>query len=104
MKGSWRNRQIVRTWNILVMLRARPRSLAEMAQAFGVNQRTIRRDPEALCEAQFPVTTTRDDLDRPRRDAYWSLAPIPSWPRHESTPVSDLPRVLNSGGYIGAIK
>jgi hypothetical protein len=81
-----RHRVLIRTWNILVLLRERPRTLTELAKEFGVNERTIRRDLNALCEVGFPVITSRDDLDWPQGNVCWSLAPIPNWPRRESTP------------------
>jgi DeoR/GlpR family transcriptional regulator of sugar metabolism len=80
---------LMRSWDILVLLRARPRTLHELARACGVCERTIRRDLEALCVVGFPVTCSRDAVDTDRAwEVTWALAAIPEWPRRERTPLS----------------
>lgn len=70
-KPTRRNRQIVRTWEILQLLNGQPRTLDELAGsvASGVTTRTIRRDFEALEAAGFPLYDDVDD-DGKRR---WRL-------------------------------
>ncbi len=85
-----RNRQLVRTWMILVLLRQRRRSLRELAGLLGVTPRTVRRDLEALGEI-FPIVSTRDDVDRTAAEAFWSLEPLREWPRHEWAPTECRP-------------
>jgi hypothetical protein len=99
-----RHRMLIRSWEILLLLRERPRSLAEFAETFGVHQRTVRRDLEALCQVGFPLTTSRDDVDDPKRHALWSLAPMPEWPRRAHTPTGRrsgrMSMLMNRGGLV----
>jgi predicted DNA-binding transcriptional regulator YafY len=50
-----RNRQIIRTLTIVRELSVARRSLNSLAEEFGTNARTIRRDLEALEAAGFPL-------------------------------------------------
>lgn len=56
-----RNRQVVRQWTLLQQLQSRPRTLKELAGALGVTDRTIRRDLDALEEAEFPLYNDQHD-------------------------------------------
>lgn len=50
-----RNKSLERTLNVLLVLRRGRRTLIELAFMFGVCERTIRRDIEALEAAQVPI-------------------------------------------------
>jgi predicted DNA-binding transcriptional regulator YafY len=50
-----RNRELIRQWSVLQKLAARRTTIAALAQDFGVNARTIRRDLDALQAAGFPI-------------------------------------------------
>lgn len=59
-----RCRMVVRQWEILELLGLSPRTLTELASLVGdgpVNDRTIRRDIEALEAARFPLYVAKDD-------------------------------------------
>jgi predicted DNA-binding transcriptional regulator YafY len=69
-----RNRQVVRQWQIVRQIEGRHgKTLRELAEAFGVTTRTIRRDLEALEEAGFPLVDELEErcgaLDYPIADA-----------------------------------
>lgn len=71
-RPSERNRQVVRQWEILLMLEGQPRTLNELAASVGdggVTTRTIRRDLDALQSAGFPIFNDVDDEDACR----WQL-------------------------------
>lgn len=55
-----RNREITRQWNVLTDLEASQYGLTrnELADRYGVNDRTIRRDLDALAEIGFPIEET----------------------------------------------
>ena len=65
-KPSARNRTLVRTWTVLYLVSEAPRTLDELANDLGVTPRTIRRDLEALEQAQFPLYPDRHDDGRTR--------------------------------------
>ena len=52
-----RNREFVRNWQLVreIELSRRGKSLKELAEQFGVVERTIRRDIAALQEAGMPI-------------------------------------------------
>src|SRR5512141_1951490 len=57
-----RNAEVIRQWKILKTIEAgRFTSTAKLGQAYGVTERTIRRDIEALQEAGFPLYDDRVD-------------------------------------------
>ena len=57
-----RNAEVIRQWKILKTIEAgRFVSSAKLAAAYGVTERTIRRDIEALQEAGFPIYDDRAD-------------------------------------------
>ena len=57
-----RNAEVIRQWKILKTIEAgRFTSTAKLGEAFGVTERTIRRDIEALQEAGFPIYDDRFD-------------------------------------------
>ncbi len=57
-----RNAEVIRQWKILKTIEAgRFTSSAKLAEAYGVTERTIRRDIEALQEAGFPLYDDRAD-------------------------------------------
>lgn len=103
-KTSRRHRQLIRTWNLLVLLRARPRTLAELATECATHQRTIRRDLDALCTVGFPIITSRDDVEKPGRTATWSLAAIPAWPRSAHVPMMMHPSRVEAHASRGGFK
>ncbi len=63
-----RNRQVVRQLSILRRLASARVAVTyyELAEAFSVSSRTIRRDFEAIQEAGFPVTDVEVDADAGR--------------------------------------
>jgi predicted DNA-binding transcriptional regulator YafY len=64
-----RNNQLVRVLRLIDFLKTGRHSLSSLAQEFGVSQRTIRRDLEALSLAGVPVrNTTPTDFN-----GYWSV-------------------------------
>ena len=70
-KPSRRNRQIVRTWEMLRSIEERPATLQQLAFDFSVSTRTVRRFLEALEEAGFPLYDETDErIDGARR---WHL-------------------------------
>jgi len=71
MKPSQRNRQLIRTWEVLKQIEHRAPTLRELAQYLEVTERTIRRDIEALDLAGFPLYNERNALDGRTR---WHLA------------------------------
>jgi predicted DNA-binding transcriptional regulator YafY len=57
-----RNAEVIRQWKILKTIEAgRFTSTARLGEAYGVTERTIRRDIEALQEAGFPIYDDRVD-------------------------------------------
>ncbi len=58
---SGRCRQLVRQWGVLRLLQSGPASLQELRRFYGVNDRTIRRDLEALEAAGFPLYNERHE-------------------------------------------
>jgi predicted DNA-binding transcriptional regulator YafY len=57
-----RNAEVIRQWKILKTIEAgRFTSTARLGEAYGVTERTIRRDLEALQEAGFPIYDDRVD-------------------------------------------
>ena len=57
-----RNAEVIRQWKILKTIeKGRFTSSAKLASEFGVTERTIRRDVEALQEAGFPLYDDRAD-------------------------------------------
>jgi predicted DNA-binding transcriptional regulator YafY len=57
-----RNAEVIRQWKILKTIEAgRWTSAGDLASAYGVTERTIRRDIEALQEAGFPLYDDRQD-------------------------------------------
>jgi predicted DNA-binding transcriptional regulator YafY len=57
-----RNAEVIRQWKILKTIEAgRFTSTAKLGAAYGVTERTIRRDIEALQEAGFPIYDDRVD-------------------------------------------
>jgi len=59
---AMRNAEVIRQWKILKTIEAgRFVSSAKLAAAYGVTERTIRRDIEALQEAGFPIYDDRAD-------------------------------------------
>ena len=57
-----RNAEVIRQWKILKTIEAgRFTSTAKLGEAYGVTERTIRRDIEALQEAGFPIYDDRFD-------------------------------------------
>jgi predicted DNA-binding transcriptional regulator YafY len=57
-----RNAEVIRQWKILKTIEAgRFTSTAKLGQDYGVTERTIRRDLEALQEAGFPIYDDRVD-------------------------------------------
>ena len=91
--ATMRNKVLIRTWQVLILLRRRPHSLYELAAETGVSTRTIRRDLEALCEVGFPLVCSKDDLNIERGGpaALWSVATIPEWPIRDVMPVAMRP-------------
>ncbi len=74
-----RNRQLVRTWLLLKLLRAwGGLSLAKLAEETGVTTRTIRRDLEALQDAGVPLMETSDALDW--EEKFWKILPTSPCP------------------------
>ncbi len=60
-----RNAEVIRQWKILKTIEAgRFTSTAKLGLAYGVTERTIRRDIEALQEAGFPIYDDRVDGKR----------------------------------------
>jgi biotin operon repressor len=101
---SARHRMLIRSWEILLMLRDKPSTLAELADALRVHERTVRRDLDALCQVGFPITTSRDDIETQHLQAVWSLAPMPEWPRQSHTPTGRrsgrMSMLVNRGGLV----
>lgn len=95
---------IVRTWNILVLLRQRRRSLEELSIACGATTRTIRRDLDALAQAGFPIANSRDDVDKQTKESFWSLEPLDAWPRRELTPMRPLETYASHAGYAVRVR
>jgi predicted DNA-binding transcriptional regulator YafY len=58
---------VVRQWELLALLKARGRTMAELADVVRVHVRTVRRDLDALQEAGFPLVDKIDESDGPRR-------------------------------------
>lgn len=60
-----RHTEIVRQWRLLLALEGRSRGLtlseAQNEAGDGVGERTIRRDFDALCQAGFPIETSKRD-------------------------------------------
>jgi len=58
-----RGEQTLRHWNLLRVLQTRGEGMAlkELAEAFGVSERTIQRDFEILHELGFPIEHQEDD-------------------------------------------
>lgn len=75
-KPTIRNQQVVRQWQLLLALQARPCGINQLARDLDVATRTIRRDLEALEMAGFPLFDTQDD-DRVVR---WHLMPTATTP------------------------
>lgn len=79
-----RNSALIRQWRVLVMLRNRAHTLAEMAGRLGCTERTVRRDLEALQLVPFPIRKIGNGPgDGP---GIWHLGEFKGWPRNESTP------------------
>jgi predicted ArsR family transcriptional regulator len=68
--GLGRCRALIRTWDVLRSLDGSGRTLAELADTYGVAQRTIRRDLEVLQAAGFPLIDEQSDYDAAKR---WRL-------------------------------
>lgn len=71
-----RCQQLTRTLQVLQAIQARPCTLHALAREFGVADRTIRRDMEALEAARFPIYSERGDSGEVR----WQLLPTASLP------------------------
>jgi hypothetical protein len=88
-----------RMWRIVVLLRAKPHTLEELAKALSVSERTIRRDILALqavplpIESRFPPAGTRSPrfgIQVHRRNE-WFIRATAEWPEGSRIPVADLP-------------
>jgi predicted DNA-binding transcriptional regulator YafY len=88
---------LVRTWRVLVLLRAKPHTLDELADKLSVTSRTIRRDIVALQSVPLPIES-RYPVAGPRSPRYgvqaqlqneWFIKATPEWPAGERTPVAD---------------
>jgi hypothetical protein len=92
-----RGAAIVRMWRVLVLIRQKPRRLAELAEMLRVSERQIRRDLEALQAVPFPIQSrfptgqaaTRKNV---RADLVneWYCGDTPAWPTREPAPIADL--------------
>jgi len=65
-----RCRALIRTWDVLQSLDGHGRTIAELADATGVTQRTIRRDLEVMQAAGFPLIDEKSDYEASKR---WRL-------------------------------
>ncbi len=66
-----RGEQLQRQWNLLITLQTRGEGvpLRQLAQDFGVSERTIQRDFEVLEELGFPIEFNEDDYGK----RFWRL-------------------------------
>lgn len=94
--------RFVRMWRILVLLRQRPRSLAELAQMLSTSERTIRRDLYALQRVPLPITS-RYPIGVGAREGVrsvdqneWCLEECAVWPRQEVAPIADVQQEVRS--------
>lgn len=96
-RAASRRGPFVRMWRVLVLLRARPHTLDELADAFRVTKRTIRRDLRALqqiplpVESRFPtgVEATRHGVRAIDRNV-WFVRELAAWPDGARVPVADV--------------
>lgn len=70
---------MIRLWTILVLLRRKGRTIAELARLVQCHERTVRRDLLALKAVPFPVFQV---------DGVWMIAEIKEWPVSEPTPIA----------------
>jgi predicted DNA-binding transcriptional regulator YafY len=83
-------------WRVLVLLRARPHRLDELADMLRVSPRTIRRDLNALRSVPLPIHTrfpvgpdgTRKHIRIGDRNE-WFCGEIAAWPAREIAPLAD---------------
>lgn len=82
MARKGRNEQLIRTWALLVKMRSgRYWNISQLADAFGVTERTVRRDLEALQSLHFPLIQER---------GLWRLGLMKEWPLRSTAPIQDL--------------
>lgn len=80
-------------WRIVVLLRAKPHTLGQLAAALGVHERTIRRDVVALQRVPLPIESrypTRAGVRAADRSE-WFIREMPEWPSGSHVPVSGPP-------------
>lgn len=96
LRDSQRSRAFVRMWRVLVLLRARPHRLDELADMLRVSPRTIRRDLHALRSVPLPIHSrfpvgpdgTRKHVRITDRNE-WFCGEIAAWPAREIAPLAD---------------
>lgn len=85
-------------WRIVVLLRAKPHTLEDLAKALSASERTIRRDILALqavplpIESRFPPVGSRSPrfgVQVHRRNE-WFIRASAEWPEGSPVPVADL--------------
>jgi predicted DNA-binding transcriptional regulator YafY len=66
-----RNRQLLRTLRLVLLLEQRRSTIDELATELGAHQRTVRRDLEVLEEAGIPLVNDGANRDRRWRVFNW---------------------------------
>ncbi len=85
-----RGNPFLRQWRILVALRARARTLEDLARLCGCSTRTVRRDLEVLQAAGLPLYAVHaEEVLGPER-IYWRLHPFAQWPAGELAPIEEM--------------
>src|SRR5262245_52433831 len=88
-----RRKTFVRMWRIVLLLRAKPHTLEQLAQALGAAERTIRRDLVALQRIPLPIEArypTRAGV-RAADKSEWFIKEMPEWPSRSPVPVGGPP-------------
>lgn len=91
-----RHRLLTASWRLLVLLRERPHTLAELASELEMSERNVRRHLSALEAVPLPISQCklpRENVRGHQIDVVgWSLGSMPEWPRNQATPIAEIRR------------
>ena len=100
VNNSRRSSGFIRMWRLVVLLRARPHQLAELARMLGVSERTIRRDLAAVQLVPLPIESRHPSPYSPSVSCRlgvraidrneWFIKAMPEWPEGAPVPGADV--------------